>query len=233
MLELRSRTSLGSADHGWLKTYHHFSFADYYDPARMHWGVLRVWNDDLIAPQSGFPMHPHQNMEIITYVYQGAISHRDSLGHSGRTSAGQIQVMSAGSGIVHAEYNLEEQDTRLFQIWLMPREKNAQPSWCNLDLAQTAPGQARVLASGFSEDQSASVLALKSPARLVTLKLNAGQKAHYRLADGHKGYLVASVGALRINQCRVEAGDGLAISHEERLDFSALKDCELVLIDCL
>ena len=116
MLELRPFTSLGGAHHGWLDAHHHFSFAEYYDPARMHWGNLRVWNDDLIAAGNGFPPHPHHDMEIITYVREGAISHQDSLGNKGRTEAGDVQVMSAGTGIVHSEYNLEDVDTRIFQI---------------------------------------------------------------------------------------------------------------------
>ena len=119
MIDKRPFAALGGADHGWLKARHHFSFADYYDPQRMSWGSLRVWNDDEIAPQSGFPPHPHADMEIITYVRQGAISHRDSLGNEGRTEAGDVQVMSAGSGIRHAEYNLEPETTRIFQIGIV------------------------------------------------------------------------------------------------------------------
>src|SRR5690606_9458142 len=118
MIELRPYSSLGGADHGWLDTKHHFSFADYHDPARTNWGQLRVWNDDEIAPKTGFPPHPHRDIEIITYVRSGAISHKDSLGNSGRTEAGDVQVMSAGTGIQHAEYNLEDEITRIFQIWI-------------------------------------------------------------------------------------------------------------------
>ena len=129
MIELRPFASLGGADHGWLKARHHFSFADYRDPERMRWGSVRVWNDDEIAPQSGFPPHPHHDMEIVTYVRTGAISHRDSLGNSGRTEAGQVQVMSAGSGITHAEYNLEDEATDLFQIWILPSEIGGTPRW--------------------------------------------------------------------------------------------------------
>ena len=106
MIELRPFASLGAADHGWLDAHHHFAFAGYHDPARVHWGALRVWNDDTIAPKTGFPPHPHRDMEIITYVRKGAITHRDSLGNEGRTQAGDVQVMSAGSGIQHSEYNL-------------------------------------------------------------------------------------------------------------------------------
>lgn len=129
MLQLRPFESLGHANHGWLDAHHHFSFAEYYDPARMHWGNLRVWNDDLIAAGSGFPSHPHRDMEIITYVREGAITHQDSLGNKGRTEAGDVQVMSAGSGIVHSEYNLEDVDTRIFQIWVVPERVGDAPTW--------------------------------------------------------------------------------------------------------
>ncbi len=118
MIELRKFGTLGGADHGWLKTKHHFSFAGYYDPARMGHGPIRVWNDDEIASGSGFPPHPHANMEIITYVREGAVTHQDSLGNKGRTAAGDVQVMSAGTGIRHAEYNLVSVPTKIFQIWI-------------------------------------------------------------------------------------------------------------------
>ena len=128
MIERRPFESLGGADHGWLNAKHHFSFAEYYDPARMGWGALRVWNDDTIAANSGFPAHPHSDMEIITYVREGAISHRDSQGNQGRTVAGDVQVMSAGTGIRHSEYNLEPDTTRIFQIWILPNRRGGDPS---------------------------------------------------------------------------------------------------------
>src|ERR1700722_9623492 len=129
MIERRPFNSLGGANHGWLDAKHHFSFAGYHDPGRTHWGDLRVWNDDEIAPNSGFPPHPHANMEIITYVRKGAITHKDSMGNEGRTAAGDVQVMSAGSGIRHAEYNLESEPTTLFQIWILPTREGGQPAW--------------------------------------------------------------------------------------------------------
>ncbi len=122
MLELRPFNTLGGAHHGWLDAHHHFSFAEYYDPQRMNWGDLRVWNDDVIAAGTGFPLHPHRDMEIITYVREGAITHQDNLGNKGRTEAGDVQVMSAGTGIAHSEYNLEDKETRIFQIWILPTE---------------------------------------------------------------------------------------------------------------
>src|SRR6476646_4820340 len=119
MIERRPFNKLGGEDHGWLKAKHHFSFADYHDASRMGWGSLRVWNDDEIAPKKGFPPHPHANMEIITYVREGAVTHKDSLGNTGRTEAGDVQVMSAGTGVVHSEYNLEPETTKIFQIWII------------------------------------------------------------------------------------------------------------------
>jgi redox-sensitive bicupin YhaK (pirin superfamily) len=129
MIELRPYATLGGGNHGWLDTRHHFSFADYQDPARVNWGRLRVWNDDEIAPDSGFPPHPHANMEIITYVRQGAITHKDSLGNTGRTEAGDVQVMSAGSGIRHSEWNAEPGVTSIFQIWIIPDSSGGTPAW--------------------------------------------------------------------------------------------------------
>ena len=126
MIERRPFASLGAANHGWLDAKHHFSFANYYNPARMGWGPIRVWNDDAIAAGAGFPPHPHANMEIITYVRDGAITHEDSLGNSGRTEAGDVQVMSAGSGVRHSEYNREDVTTRIFQIWIEPTRPGRQ-----------------------------------------------------------------------------------------------------------
>ncbi len=123
MIDLRPFQSLGGANHGWLDAKHHFSFAEYHDPNRMGWGALRVWNDDTIAPGTGFPPHPHADMEIITYIRKGAITHRDHLGNIGRTEAGDVQVMSAGTGITHSEYNLEQEPTQIFQIWIRPSSR--------------------------------------------------------------------------------------------------------------
>src|SRR3979411_3025433 len=126
MIERRPFNKLAEEDRGWLKAKHNFSFADFDDPARMGWGSLRVWNDDEIAPNTGFPAHPHANMEIVTYVREGAITHQDSLGNKGRTDAGDVQVMSAGSGVRHSEYNLEPGTTRIFQIWIRPATERDQ-----------------------------------------------------------------------------------------------------------
>src|ERR1700742_2117012 len=120
---------LGHADHGWLDARHHFSFAHYWNPDRVHFGALRVINDDKVAPGRGFGTHPHDNMEIITYVRQGAITHKDSMGNTGRTGAGDVQVMSAGTGVFHSEHNLESEDTKLYQIWITPNKRGVKPRW--------------------------------------------------------------------------------------------------------
>ena len=153
MIDIRPFASLGHADHGWLDARHHFSFANYHDPDRMGWGRIRVWNDDTIAAKSGFPPHPHRDMEIVTYVRTGAITHQDSLGNKGRTAAGDVQVMSAGTGVTHAEFNLEDEDTTLFQIWIETDRPGAQPGWGAKPFPKDArDGQFQLLASGDADD---------------------------------------------------------------------------------
>ena len=229
MIELRPFAELGGAQHGWLDTRHHFSFADYHDPARMHWGRLRVWNDDTIAPHSGFPAHPHRDMEIVTYVREGAISHQDSLGNRGRTEAGDVQVMSAGTGIVHSEYNLEDTATRIFQIWIIPDESGLPPAWGSKPFPRGERAGAFVtLASGLGD---ADVLPIRADARLVAATLLAGQSAEYSLAAGRKAYLVPASGRLEVNGVSAAAGDGMAVRDETLLRVRALEDSEVVLVD--
>ena len=230
MIERRPFDTLGGANHGWLDARHHFSFAGYHDSARMGWGALRVWNDDTIAPRSGFPPHPHADMEIITYVREGAISHRDSLGNEGRTVAGDVQVMSAGTGITHAEYNLEPDTTRIFQIWIIPDRRGGAPTWG----ARPFPTGERAgrfvpLASGFAED--ADALPLRANARVLGATLRAGEHADYPLAAGRHAYLVPARGAVEINGVRLDARDGAAVRDESSLHVVALEDAELVLVD--
>ena len=146
MIDIRKFNSLGHADHGWLDARHHFSFASYYDPARMGWGRIRVWNDDQIAAKSGFPPHPHRDMEIVTYVRTGAITHQDSMGNKGRTGAGDVQVMSAGTGVTHAEYNLEDEQTTLFQIWI-ETDKPSAPAELGRDAVPEGVARRRVPAA--------------------------------------------------------------------------------------
>jgi len=230
MIERRSFASLGGANHGWLDAKHHFSFADYRDPGRDRWGALRVWNDDTIAPKSGFPPHGHADMEIITYVREGAITHEDSLGNKGRTEAGDVQVMSAGTGVRHAEYNREGETTRLFQIWILPKRGGGAPAWGAKPFPKgDRSGKFVSLASGFEGDEGA--LPIRADARVLGATLKAGETAEYDLGEGRHGYLVPSTGAVEVNGVRLEARDGAAIRDEAVLRVTALADAELVLVD--
>ena len=230
MIELRPFASLGHADHGWLDARHHFSFASYDDPQRRSWGKLRVWNDDRIAPKSGFPPHPHNDMEIITYVRTGSISHEDSLGNRGRTEAGDVQVMSAGTGIRHAEFNEEGVETTLFQIWIHPSRVGEQPSWGTRPFPRgERAGQFVVLASGFETDKDA--LPIRTDGRVVAATLRAGESADYPLGTDRRAYLVPATGAIEIDGKRVSARDGVAIKDLETLTIRAIEDSEIVLVD--
>ncbi len=230
MVERRPFNALGAADHGWLKAKHHFSFANYRDPNRVSHGSLRVWNDDEIAPRSGFPPHPHADMEIITYVREGAITHEDSLGNKGRTEAGDVQVMSAGTGVRHAEYNREDVPTKIFQIWIEPREHGGAPSWGAKPFPKSdRSGKLVALASGFADDTDA--LPIRTDARVLGASLKAGETATYDLAANRHAYLVPARGRLEVNGVMLEARDGAAISNEAGVSITALTDSELVLVD--
>src|SRR5271169_4187205 len=188
MIERRPFERLGGADHGWLDTKHHFSFADYQDADRMNWGRLRVWNDDTIAPDTGFPPHPHADMEIITYVTEGAVTHQDSLGNKGRTEAGDVQVMSAGTGIRHAEYNREPGATRLFQIWIIPDQQGGKPFWDARPFPKgDRAGHFVTLASGIAGD--ADALPIRTDGRVLGATLHAGDTVDYPLGKERHGYL--------------------------------------------
>ena len=229
-IDIRPFESLGHANHGWLNARHHFSFAGYGDPSRMGWGALRVWNDDRIAPQTGFPPHPHADMEIITYVRTGAISHKDSLGNSGRTEAGDVQVMSAGTGIQHAEYNMEQEETALFQIWIIPDVRGGEPSWGTRRFPEQAGDGWTVFASGMDGDVEA--LPIRASARVLGARLKAGDSIDYALGEGRHGYLVPATGTVEIDNRRVNARDGVALRGGD-YRITALEDAELVLVDSL
>lgn len=230
MIDLRPFNSLGGAHHGWLDAKHHFSFADYYDPDRMAWGALRVWNDDTIAPKSGFPPHGHADMEIITYVREGAISHQDSEGNQGRTLAGDVQVMSAGTGIRHSEYNLEDETTRIFQIWILPSRRGTAPSWGAKPFPKgDRSGRFVTLASGYEADVEA--LPIRTEARVLGATLKVGHTAEYALGNSRHAYLVPATGAIEVNGVRANARDGLAITDEPILRVTALEEAELVMVD--
>jgi quercetin 2,3-dioxygenase len=218
------------ANHGWLDARHHFSFASYHDPARMGWGSIRVWNDDTIAAQSGFPPHPHSDMEIVTFVRQGAITHQDSLGNKGRTAAGDVQVMSAGTGITHAEYNVENEATTLFQIWILPDRRGEPPGWGQREFPKASrEGAFEVLASGAPERDGA--LAIRADARIAAATLAAGQSARWTTSAARHQYLVAPKGRIRVNGVEANPRDGVAVTGEAEIVVEALDEAEVVLVD--
>ena len=232
MIEIRPFASLGKASFGWLNANHHFSFGHYMDPQRMAWGRLRVWNDDEIAPGTGFDPHPHRDMEIITYVREGAITHTDSMGNEGRTEAGDVQVMSAGTGVVHAEYNLEPGRTTLFQIWIVPDRRGVSPSWG----ARKFPKEAReaafeVLASGRPQDGDAAALPINVDGAVMAATLKKGQTLVQPLAAGRAAYIVPGKGAVVVNGHAAQARDGIAIREEREFRITASEDAELVMVE--
>ena len=233
-IDRRPFDTLGHADHGWLDARHHFSFAGYHDAARMGWGAIRVWNDDAIAPNSGFPPHPHRDMEIITYVRSGAITHQDSMGNTGRTAAGDVQVMSAGSGVRHAEYNQEAETTTLFQIWIEPARRGGAPSWGAKPFPKgDRSGRFVTLASGFADDLHGEhgALPIRADARVLGATLKAGETLSHAVVEGRHAYLVPATGAIEIDGQRFDARDGAAITGGRTIAITAIEDAELVLVD--
>jgi redox-sensitive bicupin YhaK (pirin superfamily) len=230
MIDIRPFNCLGHADPGWLDARHHFSFADYYDPARMGWGRIRVWNDDKIGARSGFPPHPHRDMEIVTYVRTGAITHQDSMGNKGRTGAGDVQVMSAGTGVTHAEYNLEDEDTTLFQIWIETDKPGAQPGWGAMPFPkESRQGAFQLLASGDAGDGS---LTINADARILGATVAAGEAVEIDADPARHLYLVPS-GRVLVNGVPANARDGVAITGESHIRIEAEDAAELVLVDAV
>ena len=230
MIERRPFNELGGEDRGWLKAKHHFSFGEHGDATRTGWGSLRVWNDDEIAPNAGFPAHPHANMEIITYVREGAVTHKDSLGNESRTEAGDVQVMSAGTGIRHAEYNLEQQPTRIFQIWITPSFNGGPPAWGSQPFPKAdRSGRLVTLASGFEDDNDA--LPIRARARVLGATLKVGETVEYALGERRHGYLVPASGAVEVNGVRIDARDGAAIKDVAVVRIMAIEDSEVVMVD--
>ena len=229
-VEVRPFGGLGKARFGWLNASHHFSFGQYHDPARMGVGPLRVWNDDEIAAHTGFDPHPHRDMEIITYVRQGAITHQDSLGNEGRTEAGDVQVMSAGTGIRHAEHNREDGETRIFQIWIIPRTRGLEPRWGQKAFPRAGRAGLLVpLASGMAEHDDA--LPIDQDAAVLGATLAAGQVVEHRLGHGRQAYLVPATGKVRVNGVEVGARDGAVITGDAAVRIEALLPSEILLAD--
>lgn len=230
MIEVRPFESLGRFDNDWLAARYHFSFAGYHDPRRSGIGPLLVWNDDTIEPGRGFDRHGHRDMEIITYVRSGAITHEDHLGNRGRTEAGDVQVMSAGKGILHAEYNEESAQTQIFQIWIEPNATGLAPRWEQRRFPTAERAGALVpLASGRGRDEDA--LPIHQDAAILGATLLPGQTVTHGFDDGRRGYLVAARGRIAVNGAPVAARDGVAIHGEPRIEIAAAEESEILLAD--
>ncbi len=230
MIEIRPFEDLGRFDNDWLAARYHFSFASYHDPARDGIGPLLVWNDDTIEPGRGFDRHGHRDMEIITYVRSGAITHEDHLGNRGRTEAGDVQVMSAGQGIQHAEFNRGAEQTQIFQIWITPSERGLTPRWEQRRFPKAErDGQLVPLASGRAGDELA--LPIHQDAAVLGATLLAGQSVEHRLQPGRTAYLVPALGRLTVNSREMKARDGAFITGEDAIRITAIEDSEVLLAD--
>lgn len=230
MLKIYPYESLGHADHGWLNARHHFSFSEYHNPQRIHFGKLRVINDDIIAAKNGFQPHPHQDMEIITYVRAGAITHKDSMGNEGRTAAGDVQVMSAGAGVTHSEFNLENEATKLYQIWIFPSKKGVSPRWDAMQFPkQIVRGKLPLLVSGRAEDEGSGALFIHQDAAIYGGRLSAGDNVVQNIK--YQAYLLVSQGEIIIDGVTLKQGDGAEITDVAEFELSAVSDAEVLVID--
>ncbi|GLS92585.1 putative quercetin 2,3-dioxygenase [Psychromonas marina] len=235
MIKHIQHSQLGRGEHGWLSSRFHFSFANYYDPNRMGFGKLRVINDDLIKAGYGFDAHPHRNMEIITYVRSGEVSHQDSQGNKGVTKAGEVQVMSAGSGIVHSEYNLSLDPLVLYQIWIETEVNNVTPRWQTLPFTnKEQQNKLSLLVSGYQADQyNKQILSINQQARIFTGRLTKGSRVEHPL--DHQAYLLAAEGqfivADGVKDELLNKGDGAEVTAVKTIIIEAVSDCELLLID--
>ncbi len=232
MIDHRPFSELPRANIGWLSARHHFPVNGLPDPKHAPVKALYVWNDDTFAPRHGFPLHYHQNVEIITYVRQGAVTHTDTLGNSYQIPAGDIQVMSTGSGLRHAEFNNGGDPLKIFQIWLEPNQSGKPPAYATRHF----PGADRsnqfvVLASGLQQDAETDALPLRANARLLVGRLESGHSLEHEISEGHDLYLVPSSGKIRVDGVEVDAGDGVAITNQARVRLEALDDAELVLVE--
>jgi quercetin 2,3-dioxygenase len=231
MLQLRKLESLDGADFGWLRAKHHFAVSPDGNAAHAALGSLMVWNDDEIAPRTGFPLHGHRNTEIVTYVREGVLEHSDTLGIRQEITAGSVQAFTAGVGIRHAERNAGDGPLRIFQIWLRPTELDLSPRWATKAFSKLdRDGRFVALASGFEQDEDA--VTIHADARVLGAVLKAGHSTSYDLATARYAYLVVAKGAAWVNGQRVNERDGLAISQEKTgIDVTAIEDSELLLVD--
>lgn len=230
MITVYPYASLGHADHGWLDARHHFSFAGYHNPERIGFGTLLVINDDTIAAGRGFGTHPHDNMEIITYVREGAITHKDSLGNEGRTEAGDVQVMSAGTGVAHSERNAESTATRLYQIWIEPNQRNVKPRWETQQFPKAPVTEhLHLLVSGRKEDTDSGALFIHQEAAIYGGVLKQGATLTHPIT--HQAYILASRGSIRLNDTIMQQGDGAEVTDLRSISIHADTDAEVLVID--
>ena len=232
MIERRPFNELPSEDLGWLKTRRHFSSTAKDDPARSGWGCMRVWNDEEIAPNAGIALQVHADVEIIIYVCEGTVTHRDSLGNEGRIEAGNVQVVSAGTGIRHAEYNLESAAARIFQMWITPASSGGSPAWG----VQPCPVAERAgcfvaIASGMDSDRDA--MPIRACARVLNAKLKVGESIEYEIREPRLAYLVPSTGTVDVNGVRIHARDGAAIKDVDMVTITAIEEADVVMVDVL
>jgi len=230
MIRIRRSEERGHAEHGWLDTYHTFSFADYYDSDHVQFGPLRVLNQDRVAPGAGFPTHSHRDMEILTYPLAGMLEHKDSAGHASFLVPGDVQVMSAGRGISHSEWNgTHDQTLELLQIWLVPRTRGREPGYSEAHFPlEDRRGRLRLIASPDGADGS---LAFDVDARVYASLLAPGEALRHAFAPGRAGWIHVARGRLRLAEHELAGGDGVALSAEPAVALSAVEDSELLLFD--
>jgi len=230
MLDVIRSDTRGAVDHGWLKARHTFSFGDYHNPAMMGFGSLRVINEDRIEASQGFGTHPHRNMEIVTYIISGALAHKDNMGNGAVIEAGDVQRMTAGTGVFHSEFNHSEEDSvHLLQIWILPRESSLRPGYEQQHFSrENKLNQWRLVASSDGRDASMTV---HQAIDLYASVLDAGSELLHEFAAGHRGYLQIVSGSVSANDETLDAGDGVAIHELESLTVLATSDAEMILFD--
>ena len=230
MLTVRKAQDRGHANHGWLDTHHTFSFADYYDPKFMGFGALRVINDDRVAPGRGFPPHSHRDMEIVTYVLEGALRHQDSMGNGSIIQPGEVQRMSAGTGVTHSEYNASDKEpVHFLQIWILPRGAGLAPGYEQKFFADDAKrDQLRLVASPDGADSSVRI---QQDARMFAAILKGGKPVTHDFDPSRLGWLQVARGSAEVNRTALKEGDGVAIRGAEHLSISSQRGGEILLFD--
>src|SRR6266850_6930090 len=227
MMKIRKANERGHANHGWLDSFHTFSFADYYDPRWMGFRSLRVINDDLVMPGMGFGTHPHQDMEIITYVLSGALEHKDSMGNGRVIRPGEVQYMAAGTGVQHSEFNpSKDEAVHLLQIWVLPDAKGVKPRYAEKSLKDAAPGTLNLMTSKTGRDGS---IAINQDADLWLAKLDAGNRVAHKLAPGRHAWVHVAEGEVSLNGKKLGGGDAAALSEETSLALNATKPSQVLL----